>query len=114
MILVPSLEAFPTGVRFPDVRTACETYTDFVHHHLGQGIYVCNNPGTVAITYDDGPYVYTEGVMKLFEARGAHATFFITGNNLGKGAIDENWAGVIKKMYDNGHQVASHVRTLMY
>jgi hypothetical protein len=22
------------GVRFPDVRTACETYTDFVHHHL--------------------------------------------------------------------------------
>ncbi|KAI4610542.1 uncharacterized protein J4E87_010796 [Alternaria ethzedia] len=74
----------------------------------GEGIYVCNNPGTVAITYDDGPYIYTEGVMKLFEARGAHATFFITGNNIGKGAIDENWAGVIKKMYDNGHQVASH------
>jgi acid phosphatase len=21
-------------VRYPDVRTACETYTDFVHHHL--------------------------------------------------------------------------------
>ncbi|KAI4661115.1 uncharacterized protein J4E79_004925 [Alternaria viburni] len=74
----------------------------------GGGIYVCNNPGTVAITYDDGPYIYTEGVMELFEARGAHATFFITGNNIGKGAIDENWAGVIKKMYDNGHQVASH------
>ncbi|KAL1791788.1 hypothetical protein ACET3X_009539 [Alternaria dauci] len=74
----------------------------------GGGIYVCNNPGTVAITYDDGPYHYTEGVMAQFEARGAHATFFITGNNIGKGAIDENWAGVIKKMYDNGHQVASH------
>jgi hypothetical protein len=76
----------------------------------GEGIYVCNNPGTVAITFDDGPYIYTEGVMKMFEERGAHATFFITGNNIGKGAIDENWAGVIKKMYDNGHQVASHVR----
>ncbi|CAI9634080.1 carbohydrate esterase family 4 protein [Alternaria burnsii] len=74
----------------------------------GGGIYVCNNPGTVAITYDDGPYIYTENVMAQFEARGAHATFFITGNNIGKGAIDENWAGVIKKMYDNGHQVASH------
>lgn len=74
----------------------------------GGGIYVCNNPGTVAITYDDGPYIYTEGVMKQFEARGGRATFFITGNNIGKGSIDENWAGVIKKMYDNGHQVASH------
>ncbi|KAF1834234.1 hypothetical protein BDW02DRAFT_579755 [Decorospora gaudefroyi] len=74
----------------------------------GAGVYVCNNPGHVAITFDDGPYIYTEGVMALFEARGAHATFFVTGNNIGKGAIDENWAGVIKKMYDNGHQVASH------
>jgi len=74
----------------------------------GAGIYVCNNPGTVAITYDDGPYIYTESVMQQFEARGGHATFFITGNNIGKGAIDENWAGVIQKMYENGHQVASH------
>ncbi|CAG5156679.1 uncharacterized protein ALTATR162_LOCUS4476 [Alternaria atra] len=74
----------------------------------GAGIYVCNNPGTVAITYDDGPYIYTENVMAQFEARGAHATFFITGNNIGKGAIDENWASVIQKMYNNGHQVASH------
>ncbi|KAA8624437.1 Chitin binding protein [Pyrenophora tritici-repentis] len=74
----------------------------------GEGIYVCNDPGKVAITYDDGPYIYTEGVMKQFEARGAHATFFITGNNNGKGAIDEKWAAVVKKMYDNGHQVASH------
>jgi hypothetical protein len=24
-------------VRDPDVRTACETYTDFVHQHLGLG-----------------------------------------------------------------------------
>ncbi|RMZ69097.1 polysaccharide deacetylase [Pyrenophora seminiperda CCB06] len=74
----------------------------------GAGIYGCNDPGNVAITYDDGPFIYTEGVLQQFEARGAHATFFITGNNNGKGAIDEKWADVIKKMYDGGHQVASH------
>jgi peptidoglycan/xylan/chitin deacetylase (PgdA/CDA1 family) len=74
----------------------------------GQGIYACNNPGTVAITYDDGPFIYTESIMQQFEARGGHATFFLTGNNLGKGAIDEKWAGVVQKMYNNGHQIASH------
>jgi hypothetical protein len=46
--------------------------------------------------------------MAQFEARGAHATFFITGNNIGKGAIDENWREVIEKMDANGHQIASH------
>jgi hypothetical protein len=46
--------------------------------------------------------------MAQFEARNAHATFFITGNNIGKGAIDENWRDVISKMYANGHQIASH------
>lgn len=74
----------------------------------GAGIYVCDKPGVVAITYDDGPYIYTEGVLDLFKARNAKATFFITGNNIGKGAIDENWSGVIKRMVAEGHQVASH------
>jgi peptidoglycan/xylan/chitin deacetylase (PgdA/CDA1 family) len=46
--------------------------------------------------------------MAQFEARGAKATFLVTGNNIGKGYIDENWADVISKMYANGHQIASH------
>jgi hypothetical protein len=36
--------------------------------------------------------------MAQFEARGAKATFLVTGNNIGKGYIDENWADVISKM----------------
>lgn len=41
---------------------------------------------------------------------GAKATLFITGNNLGKGAIDNTaqWAKVINQMVDEGHQIASH------
>jgi peptidoglycan/xylan/chitin deacetylase (PgdA/CDA1 family) len=46
--------------------------------------------------------------MAQFEARGAKATFLVTGNHIGKGYIDENWADVISKMYANGHQIASH------
>jgi len=74
----------------------------------GVGIRECLKPKTVAITYDDGPYIYTEQVMAQFKARNAKATFFITGNNIGKGAIDEKWTGVISKMYAEGHQIASH------
>lgn len=62
----------------------------------------------MAITYDDGPYIYTQQVLDQVEAYKAKATFFITGNNLGKGSIDENWAGVISNMYAAGHQIASH------
>ena len=64
--------------------------------------------GTVAITYDDGPYVYTDEVLNKFAAAGFKATFFITGNNIGKGAIDEKWRAVIQRMYNEGHQIASH------
>jgi hypothetical protein len=41
----------------------------------------------------------------------AKATFFITGNNIGKGQIDNAanpWVNVIKRMYAEGHQIASH------
>lgn len=76
----------------------------------GEGIYGCTKPGTVAITYDDGPYSFTNGVLDKFAAYGFKATFFVTGNNLGKGAIDTTsaWANVIRRMDAEGHQVASH------
>ncbi|KAI4687419.1 hypothetical protein J4E81_008270 [Alternaria sp. BMP 2799] len=77
----------------------------------GEGIYDCTEPNTIAITYDDGPYIYTEGVLDQFKAAGAKATFFVTGVNINKGAIDDTskpWAATIKRMIAEGHQVASH------
>ncbi|TLD34582.1 glycoside hydrolase/deacetylase [Venturia nashicola] len=77
----------------------------------GGGVYDCVVPGTIAITYDDGPYIYTSEILDLLEQYKAKATFFITGNNLGKGQIDSAaypWSALIKRMYAEGHQVASH------
>lgn len=76
----------------------------------GAGVYSCEKPGTVAITYDDGPYLYTNQVLDQFAKYGFKATFFVTGNNNGKGAIDttESWSSVIKRMVAEGHQVGSH------
>lgn len=77
----------------------------------GGGVYVCTEPGTVAITYDDGPYIYTNDVLDQFAERGFKATFFITGININKGSIDDAstpWPAMIRRMIAEGHQVASH------
>jgi peptidoglycan/xylan/chitin deacetylase (PgdA/CDA1 family) len=49
-------------------------------------------------------------VLDQFAAYGFKATFFVTGINIGKGAIDSTaqWSNVIKRMVAEGHQVASH------
>ncbi|EOO00650.1 putative chitin binding protein [Phaeoacremonium minimum UCRPA7] len=77
----------------------------------GLGIYDCTNEGDIALTFDDGPYEYTGDLLDKLAAYGAKATFFITGNNIGKGMINDPdlpWAGFIKRMTEEGHQVASH------
>lgn len=68
-------------------------------------------PGTLALTYDDGPYQYTNHILDLFRSYNAKATFFVTGNNLGKGQIDDAATGypdTIRRMHTEGHQIASH------
>jgi hypothetical protein len=77
----------------------------------GAGIYDCTTKGQVAITYDDGPYIYTSHILDLLDQYSSKATFFITGNNLGKGEIDNAaypWAKLIQRMDTAGHQIASH------
>lgn len=77
----------------------------------GEGIYDCIEPGTVAITYDDGPYIYTNDVLDQFAAYGFKATFFVTGININKGSIDDEskpWPAMLRRMVAEGHQIASH------
>lgn len=33
----------------------------------GQGIYDCDVDGTIALTFDDGPYTYTEDLLNLLK-----------------------------------------------
>ncbi|KAK3186351.1 hypothetical protein K4F52_004889 [Lecanicillium sp. MT-2017a] len=77
----------------------------------GEAIYHCKKYGGIALTFDDGPYVYTEDLLDLLARYNAKATFFVTGINLGKGAINDpahSWHKLIKRMIDDGHQVGSH------
>jgi peptidoglycan/xylan/chitin deacetylase (PgdA/CDA1 family) len=68
-------------------------------------------PGTVALTYDDGPSDLSNKLLDIFDQYNGKATFFINGNNKGRGMIDDpstGWSAIIQRMFKQGHQVASH------
>lgn len=65
----------------------------------------CTTPGTVALTFDDGPFIYTESVLNQLAAAGAKATFFVNGQNWGN-IYDNAW--LVQRMVNEGHQVGSH------
>jgi peptidoglycan/xylan/chitin deacetylase (PgdA/CDA1 family) len=73
-------------------------------------IFACSQPNVVALTYDDGPYIYTAKLLDILKEYNFQATFFMTGNNNGKGQIDKGdiYPDLIKRMVAEGHQIASH------
>lgn len=82
--------------------------------YSGDGLFVCKEKGMVAITYDDGPMKdFTTTILDLFKKYNGKATFFITGANQAKGQIDQTdeYISVIKRMDEEGHQIASHTFT---
>ncbi|KAF9457952.1 carbohydrate esterase family 4 protein [Collybia nuda] len=74
---------------------------------LAQVVTKCTKPNTVALTFDDGPWVYLYDVSKALVAAGAKGTFFFNGNNYECIYSADNIKRV-KYAYDHGHQVASH------
>ncbi|KAK0646011.1 hypothetical protein B0T16DRAFT_412413 [Cercophora newfieldiana] len=77
----------------------------------GAGIYECVRTGDIALTFDDGPYLYTNDLLDKMKSYGAKATFFLTGNNLGKGMINDPstiYPAILRRMHAEGHQIASH------
>lgn len=57
------------------------------------------------MTFDDGPSPFTSDLLTLLKANGIRATFFVLGKT-----VDQNAAypALIRRMRDEGHQVASH------
>lgn len=56
----------------------------------------------VALTFDDGPSAYTEGVLRALDRAGAKATFFVLGS------LVPGRASVLRKMVAGGHEIANH------
>lgn len=60
-------------------------------------------PGTLALTYDDGPHpVHTPALLDLLKAEGVQAAFFCIGRRV------EQRPDLVKRMVDEGHLVGCH------
>jgi peptidoglycan/xylan/chitin deacetylase (PgdA/CDA1 family) len=78
-----------------------------VERRAAQVITRCTVPNTVALTFDDGPYIYLTDIVNILGAAGVKATFFFNGNNYDC-IYDVGPANGVKYAYDHGHQVSSH------
>lgn len=56
----------------------------------------------VALTFDDGPSEWTDGLLDILAAHGARATFFVIGS-LVDGRHD-----VLRRMVAEGHEIGNH------
>lgn len=69
----------------------------------------CSSPGVVALTFDDGPYIYTSQLLDTLSGAGMKATFFLNGRNWGDDDITSgSKSALVQRMVAEGHQVASH------
>lgn len=56
----------------------------------------------VALTFDDGPSIYTNDLLDVLKENNIKATFFLTGENINK------YPETVKRMYNEGHTIGIH------
>ncbi|KAJ7264517.1 hypothetical protein B0H12DRAFT_1321438 [Mycena haematopus] len=67
----------------------------------------CINSNDIALTFDDGPYIYLRSISDQFTAAGAKATFFMNGNNWDC-IYNADRISDVKYAYAAGHMIGSH------
>ncbi|KAI2607843.1 carbohydrate esterase family 4 protein [Hypoxylon sp. NC1633] len=95
--------------------------TDITDTRLPYGwkISSCTEAGTVALTFDDGPYEWTRTVAEKMDDAGFKATFFFIGKTykrklgLTRRMDDERteYPDLLRSLHKRGHQLASHTWT---
>jgi LysM repeat protein len=68
-------------------------------------IYTCSVQNMFAVTFDDGPYKYTQELVTYLNTNGITATFFINGQNYGN---IYDYKDFLIAAYNSGHQIAHH------
>lgn len=60
------------------------------------------NKKMVALTFDDGPSIYTKDILDQLEKYNAHATFFVVGNRV------SGYASTVRRAYQLGCEIGNH------
>ncbi|KAJ6483785.1 carbohydrate esterase family 4 protein [Mycena vitilis] len=67
----------------------------------------CVTSNTIALTFDDGPYIYENKISDFLTQSGAKGTFFVNGNNYDC-IYDEDVVPLLRYTFEAGHQICSH------
>ena len=59
------------------------------------------------MTFDDGPSIWTHELLDYLAIKKIKVTFFVNGLNYNL-ITDPEFAAVVKRAHDEGHQIASH------
>jgi peptidoglycan-N-acetylglucosamine deacetylase len=59
-------------------------------------------PRRVALTFDDGPAIWTEPILDILASHGARATFFLIGSLVG------DRSEIVERIVADGHEVGNH------
>lgn len=62
----------------------------------------CDTAKCVALTFDDGPSPYTGRLLDALSKSGAHATFFLIGQNIAR------YPQAVQRIHEEGHTVGNH------
>lgn len=65
----------------------------------------CISQNDFALTFDDGPTIYTESILDILAQKSVKATFFVNGLNV---FHNKSLAASVKRMYAEGHSIGTH------
>ncbi|KAI9791858.1 MAG: hypothetical protein M1816_003403 [Peltula sp. TS41687] len=74
---------------------------------FGTIIQSCTVPGTVALTFDDGPYRFTSQILDILRNNNIRGTFFVNGANWDN-ILTDNSRALVQRMIRENHQIGSH------
>ncbi|KIJ36706.1 carbohydrate esterase family 4 protein [Sphaerobolus stellatus SS14] len=67
----------------------------------------CRKPNVVALTFDDGPYIYEADIAATLTNAGIKGTFFVNGNDW-KCIYDGPMVTAMRTAFSDGHEFGSH------
>ena len=103
----PSIPFLPAGGGSSQKILAKEDQVEVSAIPVGQIITQCTVANTFALTFDDGPYIYTDKILDILRSNNVKATFFVNGVNWGD-INDETNKARVRRQIAEGHQVGSH------
>lgn len=96
-------EELSLRVNFNEIKDYLNISVDFDSAYENEdGSVINTNKKLIAITFDDGPGIYTDRLVSILNDNKVNATFFMLGSNL------EKYCDTVLNVFNSGNEIAYH------